>query len=347
MAVPLFVTSLEPYMPAITKRLAELAESGRYILGPEVAAFEEELADYLGVGHAVGVATGTDALSIALRAVGVEPGDDVVAPSFTFYATVEAIAAIGARPVFCDIDVETMNVSKATVEAALTDRTKAIVPVHLFGAPAPVAEIKELGIPVVEDAAQAIGATPVGLADVATYSFFPSKNLPCLGDGGAITTDDDAIADMSRTLRFHGSKDKKTFTHVGYNSRLDALQAGVLRVLLPHLDGWNEKRRAAARSYEDAGIRDVATPQKVVGEAVYHLYMVRHDDPVAAVAKLKEHGIEARVYYDVPSHRQQAMAPFAGADLPATDELAGTHMCLPMGPLLTPEQTRMVVDALR
>jgi dTDP-4-amino-4,6-dideoxygalactose transaminase len=347
MAVPLFVTSLEPYMPEVTKRLVELAESGRYILGPEVAAFEDELAAFLGVKHAVGVANGTDALSIALRALGVEAGDDVVAPSFTFYATVEAIAAIGARPVFCDIDVDTMNVSKATVEAALTDKTKAVVPVHLFGAPAPVAEIKELGVPVLEDAAQAIGASPVGDGDAATYSFFPSKNLPCLGDGGAITTDDDDIADMARTLRFHGSKDKKTFTEVGYNSRLDALQAGVLRVLLPHLGDWNAKRQAAAQAYEDAGIRDVATPQKVVGEAVYHLYMVRHDDPQAAVAKLKAKDIEARIYYDVPSHRQQAMAPFAGAELPATDELARTHMCLPMGPLLTAEQARTVVDALR
>jgi dTDP-4-amino-4,6-dideoxygalactose transaminase len=247
-----------------------------------------------------------------------------------------------------------MNVTRATVEAAVTDKTKAVVPVHLFGAPAPIAEIKQLGIPVLEDAAQAIGGsvdgTKVGgLGDAATYSFFPSKNLPCLGDGGAVTTNDDGIADMVRTLRFHGSKDKKTFTEVGYNSRLDALQAGVLRLLLPNLDGWNRQRQEAAAAYEEAGIREVATPQRIIdgGAAVYHLYVVRHDDPSAAVAKLNERGIEARVYYDVPSHRQQAMAPFAGGDLPATDELARTHMALPMGPLLTAEHVRTVVDALR
>jgi dTDP-4-amino-4,6-dideoxygalactose transaminase len=346
MAVPLFVTSLDPHMGEIQKRLAEIAASGRYILGPEVEAFETELADHLGVRHAIGVGNGTDALSIALRALGVEAGDDVVAPSFTFYATVEAIAAIGANPVFCDIDLETFNVTRKTVEAALTDNTKAIVPVHLFGAPAPVADIKDLGLPVLEDAAQAIGARPVGLGDAATYSFFPSKNLPCLGDGGAITTNDDEIADMARTLRFHGSKDKKTFTHVGYNSRLDAIQAAVLRVLLPHLDGWNDKRRAAARAYEDAGIREVATPQapREGTKAVYHLYVVRHDDPAAAVAKLTAKGIGARIYYDVPSHKQPAMAHIA-ADLPATDELARTHLALPMGPLFT--DAAAVVDALR
>jgi dTDP-3-amino-3,4,6-trideoxy-alpha-D-glucose transaminase len=350
----LFATSLDAYQDRIAERLVEVARSGRYILGPEVAAFERELADYLGVSNVIGVANGTDALAIALRAVGVRQGDEVVAPSFTFYATVEAIAAIGATPVFADIDLETMNVTKATVEAALTDRTRAILPVHLFGAPAPIDAIKELGLPVIEDAAQAIGGrldgTRVGgLGHAATFSFFPSKNLGCLGDGGAIATNDPEIADMVKTLRFHGSKDKKTFTEVGYNSRLDELQAAVLRVLLPDLDGWNANRQNAARAYEAAGIAEVATPQKVLetGESVYHLYVVRHEDPEKGAATLTEQGIGARVYYGTPAHRQPAMAEYVRGDLPATDEAARTHLALPMGTQLPDEDVRTVVDALR
>jgi dTDP-4-amino-4,6-dideoxygalactose transaminase len=353
-AVPLFATSLDPYHEEIAARLSAVARSGRYILGPEVAAFEGELADYLGVAHAIGVGNGTDALAIALRALGVQPGDEVIAPSFTFYATVEAIAAVGATPVFADIDLETMNVSRATVESRLTGRTRAIVPVHLFGAPAPIGELKQLGVPVLEDAAQAIGGrldgTRVGgLGDAATFSFFPSKNLPCLGDGGAVTTNDPEIADRVRTLRFHGSKDKKTFTEVGYNSRLDEVQAAVLRVLLPHLDDWNARRRAVAAAYDEEGIADVAAPQRVIagGESAFHLYVVRHRDAEATAARLNEQGIGARVYYGVPSHRQPAMNGFARADLPATDEAARTHLALPMGPDLTRDQVRAVFEALR
>ena len=245
-------------------------------------AFEEEFARYLGVRHCVGVANGTDALTIALRALGVGPGDEVVMPSFTFYATAEAAIVLGARPVFCDIDLDTFCVTPDTVRAALTPRTKAIVPVDLFGNAAPSPALRELGVPVVEDAAQAAGAALGGkragaLGDVATFSFFPSKNLPCLGDGGAIVTDDDELAERARILRFHGTKDKVTFTDVGYNSRLDELQAAVLRVLLPELDGWNERRRAAAAAYERLGMGEYATlPQPTQGaEHAYHLYVVR------------------------------------------------------------------------
>jgi dTDP-4-amino-4,6-dideoxygalactose transaminase len=217
--VPLFASSLEPYYDRLSEALDRVARSGRYILGPEVDAFEEEFARYLGVRHCVGVANGTDALTIALRAAGVGPGDEVVMPSFTFYATAEAALAIGARPAFCDIDPETFCVTPETVRAALTPRTKAIVPVHLFGNVAPVAELRELGVPVIEDAAQAAGAelggTKAGaLGDAATFSFFPSKNLPCLGDGGAITTHDPDVAQLVRRLRFHGSDDKQTFIAV-------------------------------------------------------------------------------------------------------------------------------------
>src|ERR687895_329381 len=247
MDVPLFASSLEPYHDRLSEAIDRVARSGRYILGPEVSAFEEEFARYLGVRHCIGVANGTDALTIALRALGVGPGDEVVMPSFTFYATAEAAIVTGAKPVFCDIDLDTFCVTAETVRAALTPRTKAIVPVHLFGNVAPVPELRELGVPVLEDAAQAAGAELGGrkagaLGDAATFSFFPSKNLPCLGDGGAIVTDDDGLAERARILRFHGSTDKSTFTDVGYNSRLDEMQAAVLRELLPELDGWNARR---------------------------------------------------------------------------------------------------------
>src|ERR671922_1153590 len=282
--VPLFASSLAPYHDRLTEALDRVARSGRYVLGPEVEAFEEEFARYLGVRHCIGVANGTDALTIALKAVGVGPGDEVVMPSFTFYATAEAAIVLGAEPVWCDIDPETFCVTRETVEAALTARTKAIVPVDLFGNVAPVPELRELGIPVVEDAAQAAGAELDGakagsLADVATFSFFPSKNLPCLGDGGAIATDDDELAERMRVLRFHGSRDKTTFIDVGYNSRLDELQAAALRVLLPELDGWNAARRAAADAYERHGLGEhVGLPRATDGARhAYHLYVVRSE----------------------------------------------------------------------
>jgi len=272
--VPLFASSLAPYHDRLSEALDRVARGGRYILGPEVEAFEEEFARYLGVRHCIGVANGTDALTIALKALGVGPGDEVVMPSFTFYATAEAALVLGAEPAFCDIDPRTFCVTRETVEAALTPRTKAIVPVHLFGNVAPVTGLRELGVPVVEDAAQAVGASLDGakagsLGDAATFSFFPSKNLPCLGDGGAIVTDDGALAERMRLLRFHGSKDKQTFTAVGWNSRLDELQAAALRVLLPELDGWNEPLGAqlpkAAREYVDFVEDQIVVPVSLVG----------------------------------------------------------------------------------
>src|SRR5438067_703516 len=218
MPVPLFDTStpLGPLREVIRERVAAVLESGVFVLGPEVQAFERELAAYLGVRHVIGVANGTDAITIALRALGIRPGDEVVVPSFTFYASVEAVVTAGAQPVFCDVDPATRNVTADTVRPALTARTKAVVAVDLFGSPAPVPELSELGLPVLEDAAQAAGASLGGvragaLGDVATLSFYPSKNLPCFGDGGAVMTDDDGIAEQVRTLRFHGSHDKKTF----------------------------------------------------------------------------------------------------------------------------------------
>jgi dTDP-3-amino-3,4,6-trideoxy-alpha-D-glucose transaminase len=355
MSVPLFATSLDRQMPAIVERLAAVAEGGRYILGPEVEAFERELAEYLGVRHAIGVANGTDAITIALRALGVGPGDEVVCPSFTFYATVEATVSAGATPVYCDVDPETMCVTADTARAAVTPRTKAIVAVHLFGNVAPMAELRELGLPVLEDAAQATGARlggarAGGLGDAATFSFFPSKNLPCLGDGGAVATDDDDVAAAARRLRFHGSDDKKTFVDVGYNSRLDELQAAVLRVLLPELDGWNAARRGVAEAYEREGLGEwVELPVGVDGvEHVHHLYVVRSQRADELAATLGERGIGARGYYRTPIHRQPATARFApaGLELPGTEEVARTHLALPMGPELTEDQVREVVAAV-
>jgi dTDP-4-amino-4,6-dideoxygalactose transaminase len=357
MGVPLFdtATPLAPLHDEIQARVAAVIEGGRFILGPEVRGFEEEFARYVGVPHAIGVANGTDALVLALRALGVGPGDDVVVPSFTFYASAEAIPLTGARPVFCDVDPETFCVTADTVRAALTPRTKAVVAVHLFGNVAPVAEIEALGVPVVEDAAQAAGTLAAGgtrpgaLGTIATFSFFPSKNLGAFGDGGAITTGDDALAERVRMLRFHGSRDKVTFDLVGHNSRLDELQAAILRVQLPHLDGWCDGRRAAARHYEEAGLGDlVALPEPAPGCApAWHLYVVRHDRADDLLRVLGDAGIGARAYYRVPAHLQPAMRDWGGPglELPGTAEAARTHLAIPMSPVLSAEQAAEVVAA--
>jgi dTDP-4-amino-4,6-dideoxygalactose transaminase len=357
MAVALFDTEtpLAPLLGGITARIAEVVLRGRYILGPEVDAFEREFAAYLGVRHVVGVANGTDAITIALRALGVRPGDEVVLPSFTFYATAEAAVNAGARPVFCDVDLETRNVSVDTVRAALTPRTTAVVAVDLFGCPAPVAELRDLGLPVLEDAAQAAGASARGgragsLGDAATFSFYPSKNLGCFGDGGAIATDDDEVAELARTLRFHGSRDKRTFEYVGYNSRLDELQAAILRELLPHLDRWTEGRRGGARAYVEAGLGQYTSLPSVPDgvQPAWHLYVVATPRADELSAALGASGIEARGYYRAPLHRQPAMAPYVRdlPPLPATDQLAATNLALPISPVLGDAQVREVVVAV-
>ncbi len=356
MTVPLFDTEtpLAPLRGALLARLESVLGRGRYVLGPEVEAFEAELAAYLGVRHVIGVANGTDAITIALRALGIAPGDEVVLPSFTFYATAEAAVTAGARPVFCDVDPETRNVTPETVRAALTSRTAAIIAVDLFGSPAPVPELRELGLPVLEDAAQAMGAAlrshkAGALGDAATISFYPSKNLGCFGDGGAIATEDDDVAELARALRFHGSRDKQSFQYVGYNSRLDELQAAILRVLLPELERWSDGRRAAASAYRDAGLAEyVGLP--VVSEGAlpaWHLYVVTYERADELVPALARQGVQARGYYRTPVHRQPAMAPYAhGAALPATEELARTNLALPMSPVLDREQAGQVVAAI-
>jgi UDP-N-acetyl-3-dehydro-alpha-D-glucosamine 3-aminotranferase len=255
--------------------------------------------------------------------------------------------------VFCDVDHDTRNVTVDTVRAALTPRTRAIVSVDLFGLPAP--DVRELGVPVLEDAAQAAGARHNGamagaLGDVATFSFYPSKNLGAFGDGGAVVTDDDDVAALARSLRFHGSRDKQTFEHVGYNSRLDEIQAAILRVLLPHLDAWSHGRRAAAAAYQAAGVdRHVGVPSVPDGtDPAWHLYVVTHPRADEVMAALNAAGVQARAYYRVPLHRQPAMAPYvAGLEpLPVTDELAATNIALPISPVLTEAQAGEVVAAL-
>ncbi|HXB15325.1 MAG TPA: DegT/DnrJ/EryC1/StrS family aminotransferase [Solirubrobacteraceae bacterium] len=357
MAVPLFDTSrpLEPLHDELRAAVARVLDSERYILGPEVAAFEAEFADYCGVTHAVGVANGTEAITIALRALGVGPGDEVVVPSFTFYASAEAIPATGATPVFCDIDPDTYCVTAETVRRALTPRTKAVIAVHLFGNVAPVAQIEALGVPVVEDAAQAAGSTsaegrPGALGIAATFSFFPSKNLGAFGDGGMITTMDREVAERVRLLRFHGSRDKVTYEQVGYNSRLDEIQAAILRVQLPRLDEFADGRRRAGRHYEEAGLGElVKLPVPVAGASpAWHLYVIGDAQVGKAEASLRAAEIGSKAYYRTPVHRQEAMRQWGeGVDLPATEYAAQTHLAIPMSPLLTREQADEVVAALR
>ena len=357
MAVPLFDTRtpLAPLRDALNAKAAEVLEAGRYILGPEVAAFERELAGRLGSPHVLGVANGTDALVLVLRALGVGPGDDVVVPSFTFYASAEAIALTGANPVFCDVDPEHFCVTADTVRAALTPETKVVMVVHLFGNVAPVDEIAALGVPVLEDAAQALGSRTAdgrhagALGTAATFSFFPSKNLGAFGDGGAVAAADAGLAERIAMLRFHGSRDKVSFELVGYNSRLDELQAALLRLELPHLDAWCDGRRAAAVHYADAGLGELAgLPGPVDGcDPAWHLYVIRHPRAEELGAALTAAGIGTKGYYRTPLHRQAAMRPWSDVELPGTDEAARTHLAIPMSPVLTREQADEVVAAVR
>ncbi|MGI8803023.1 MAG: DegT/DnrJ/EryC1/StrS family aminotransferase [Solirubrobacteraceae bacterium] len=354
MGVPLFDTRtpLVPLRGEIADAVARVMEDGLFILGPEVTAFEREFAAFCGVGHAVGVANGTEAITIALRAMGVGPGDDVVVPSFSFYATAEAVPPTGARVVFCDIDPDTFCVTAETVRAALTRRTKAVIAVHLFGNVAPVAAIEALGVPVLEDAAQAAGSTaadgrPGSLGRAATFSFFPSKNLGGFGDGGAIVTADAEIAEQARMLRFHGSRDKVAYETIGYNSRLDELQAAILRVALPSVDGWADGRRAAGQHYAEAGLGElVRLPTPTSGSRpAWHLYVVRSERADALAVRLTAAGIGCRAYYRTPIHRQPAFAD--PTELPGTEEAARTHLAIPMSPVLSRAAADEVVAAAR
>ena len=361
MTLPLFASraALEPLLPEIAERQRAVLDSGRYVLGPEVQAFERELASYVGVEHCVGLANGTDSLEIGLRALGVEPGDEVVVPAFTFFATAEAVVAFGATPVFCDVDPETWCMTAATAEPAITDRTRALVPVHIFGNPAPIPELMELadprGIRVLEDAAQAHGAELEGrmagaLGHAGSFSFFPSKNLGGFGDGGALTTDDAEVADAARLLRTRGSKDKRTFTMVGYNSRLDELQAAGLRVLLPHLPDWIDARRRAAGAYLEAGLGDLAQVQAETqdGRSAWHILALASEQRDEIAAALEETDIQARPYYETPLYRQPALEQWAPSEpLAETERICSQILALPMGSALPEGAPGEVVGAIR
>jgi dTDP-4-amino-4,6-dideoxygalactose transaminase len=322
-----------PLLEEIKSRIAEVLDSGVFILGPNVRAFEEEAAAYLGVPATIGVANGTDALVLALDALEIGPGDEVICPAFTFYATAEAIARRGATPVFAEIDPVTLNVDPEDVAARITGRTKALMPVHLFGRRAPLAELAELGVPIVEDAAQAFGAPAVAQTGVAsTFSFFPTKNLFGLGDGGLIAVRDEELGERIRMLRFHGSKAKKDFHYVGYNSRLDELQAAVLRLFLGQLDGWNEARRDAAARYAELGLGDVCELPADEPAHVYHMFVARSPERDRIAEALKAAEIACASYYVTPLHLQPALR-FLGyreGDLPATEHASRENLALPL-----------------
>jgi dTDP-4-amino-4,6-dideoxygalactose transaminase len=337
-----------------------VVESTRFILGPKVEEAEQALAGYVGAPHGVGVGNGTDALVIALRALGVERGDEVICPAFTFYATAEAIANVGATPVFADIEPATFCLDPEAVEAAVTERTRAVVGVDLFGHPFDAPRLRAVcerhGLALLEDAAQAIGASLGGercgtFGDAATFSFFPTKNLPCFGDGGLVTTASAEVADVVRKLRFHGSRDKQTFELVGYNSRLDAMQAAILLELLPLLDGWNEARIAVARRYAELGLGDAVTLPPVADGArhVYHLFACRSGRRNALLAQLGERGIEARGYYATPLHLQPVFAHlgYREGSLPETERAGRENLCLPLFTTLDEARQRAVVEAVR
>ncbi len=339
-----------PFIPQLQQRFSAVLADGRFIFGPEVEGFEREAASYLGVPHAIGVANGTDALVLSLEALGIGPGDEVICPSFTFYATAEAIARVGGTPVFADIDPVTLNLDGEDVARRVSERTKAIMPVHLFGRPAKLEELVALGLPLIEDSAQAFGADGVARTGIcSTFSFFPTKNLFALGDGGLVTSLDDEVAERVRMLRFHGSRDKKTFELVGANSRLDAVQAAMLRVFLPHLAGWNAARRAAAARYAELGLGElVELPVDEPGH-VYHMYVVRSPRRAEIAQALTEAGIACASYYATPTHLQPAMRHLGVAEgsLPETERAAAENLALPMWGGIELEQQERVVDAVR
>jgi dTDP-4-amino-4,6-dideoxygalactose transaminase len=336
----------------------DVLRSGRVILGPQVKGFEDEAAAYVGTTGAVGVANGTDGLTIALRALEIGEGDEVITSPFTFYATAEAIVQAGATPVFVDIQPDTLNLEPRKIAAAVTPRTKAVMPVDLFGLPADADEIAaiaaEHGLKVVEDACQAWGATYKGrhagvLGDAAVFSFFPTKNLGGYGDGGLVLAGDAAVVERARMLRFHGSRDKKTFELIGFNSRLDELQAAILRIELTVIDEWNARRRQVAAWY------DAHLPKTVLRPAVpddrthvYHLYVVRHPERDRIAAACKERQVDCAAYYTTPLQLQPVFAAMGHelGDFPVTDAAAAQNLAIPMHPNLTEEQVAEVAAAV-
>jgi dTDP-4-amino-4,6-dideoxygalactose transaminase len=351
----------------IDQALINVAASGQYILGPEVKAFESEMAQYLGVKHVIGCANGTDALFLALKALKIGPGDEVITTPFSFVATSESIVRAGAKPVFVDIEPQTMNIDVNLLEAALTSRTKAILPVHIFGQSANMEVIQAFAqkhnLAVIEDCAQSIGSEFQGkktgaIGDIGCFSFFPSKNLGAMGDGGMCTTNDDELAERLRMLRVHGSRKRYYHEEPGINSRLDEMQAAILRIKLRHLDEWIHARRAVADHYDrmlaplaewvKAPYRDPAATH------VFHQYtlQMQGDNPAQkreeVMNKLQEAGIQSIIYYPVPLYRQETHAELGlnPADYPVCERVSTQVFSLPMFPELRLDEQEAVVKAL-
>ena len=339
-----------PLQAELEARFREILGSGQFIRGPHYYAFEEEAAAFLGVSKTIGVGNGTDAIVIVLDAMEIGPGDEVICPAFTFYATAESIARRGATPVFADIDPVTLNLDPKDVATKITDRTRAIMPVHLFGRPAAMEELSTLGLPLIEDAAQAFGASGVATHGVvSTYSFFPTKNLFCLGDGGLVATSDEELADRVKMLAFHGSRDKVDFDFVGYNSRLDELQAGMLRIFLQQLDGWNRGRREAAARYAELGLGElVELPLDEPGH-IYHLFVCRSPERDRIRAALREAEIGSATYYTTPLHLQPALRflGYEAGSLPETERVAEVNFSVPLWPGMPVDAQERVVDVVR
>ncbi len=361
MTIPMvdLVTQYQSLQSVIAPALAQTLQNAQFILGPNVQAFEKEAAQYLGVPHAVAVANGTDALHLALLAAGIGPGDEVITPPFTFIATAEAIAYVGAKAVFVDIDPATYNLDPQAVERAITPRTRAILPVHLFGQPAEMGALLALAkahqLRLIEDCAQSFGAETLGrktgaLGDIAANSFFPSKNLGCYGDGGMVTTANDEMAERLRMLRNHGSKVRYYHDIIGYNSRLDEIQAVVLRAKLPHIDTYNRERRRVAHRY-NAGLRGlpVVTPHEDArGLHVYHQYTILLDDRAKVEAALKAAQIACAIYYPVPLHKQAVFAEISqGVSCPVSESVAERCLSLPIYPELANEQVDQICAVIR
>lgn len=332
--------------------------SGHFINGPNVKALESEIAGYLGVPHAVALNSGTDALHLALRALDIGPGDEVITTPFTFVATTEAIGIVGATPVFVDIDPRTYNLDVREIEAAITPRTRAILPVHLYGCPAPMDEIIAIAgrhkLAVVEDCAQSIGANIFGrstgsIGTFGCFSFFPSKNLGAYGDGGMLVTSDAALAERARSLRGHGGRVKYYHEELGVNSRLDEVQAAILRVKLPYLESWIENRRAVAGRYTAAFAASMQTPiEPADARHVYHQYTLRVPDRDRVQQELKAAGVESMIYYPVPLHLQKVHAALGlreGA-FPHAERAAREVLSIPMYPELKADVQKQVIDAV-
>ncbi|WP_038017604.1 DegT/DnrJ/EryC1/StrS aminotransferase family protein [Synechococcus sp. PCC 7335] len=375
------ILDLKPQYQAIKSEIQSaidaVLESGQFVLGPTVANFESKIAQYLGVKHAIGVNSGTDALIIGLRALGIGPGDEVITTCFSFFATAESISNVGAKPVFVDIQASSFNIDPVLIEAAITPKTKAIMPVHLYGNPAAMAQIKAIAakhnLKIIEDCAQSFGAVYKGncsgcegtcnntirqplmgkhtgsLGNIGAFSFFPTKNLGAYGDGGLITTDDDRLAELAVMLRMHGSKQKYCNEMLGYNSRLDAIQAAILQVKLNYIDLWNQQRRQVAKTYSQLleDVANVITPELTDGH-VFHQYTIRvlEDKRDHVQRSLADAGVGSMIYYPFPQDRLPIYAKQYPAN-PVSDELGRQVLSLPMWPELSPETSRFIVKTLR